>query len=84
MSAVKKCYNARTDPVTHGPRHSRELTPSLRRFLQHVLAKGFVRIHHFGFLANRCRETKLAQIRRVLKVPVVNEENSGGKDNSMG
>jgi len=38
----------------------------IRRFLQHVLPKGFMRIRHFGFLVNRCRETKLAQIRQVL------------------
>ncbi len=30
----------------------------LRRFLLHILPKGFVRIRHFGFLANR-RRTKL-------------------------
>ena len=29
------------------------------RFLQHVLPTGFVRIRHFGFLANRCRDEKL-------------------------
>jgi Putative transposase/Transposase zinc-binding domain len=27
----------------------------IRRFLLHVLPKGFVKIRHFGFLANRCR-----------------------------
>jgi hypothetical protein len=31
----------------------------LRRFLLHVLPKGFVRIRHFGFLANRRRDTLL-------------------------
>src|ERR1035437_1072861 len=31
----------------------------LRRFLLHVLPKGFVRIRHFGFLANRCRSASL-------------------------
>ncbi len=31
----------------------------LRRFLLHVLPKGFVRIRHFGFLANRRRATFL-------------------------
>ena len=31
----------------------------LRRFLLHVLPKGFVRIRHFGFLANRRRHTVL-------------------------
>ena len=31
----------------------------LRRFFLHVLPKGFVRIRHFGFLANRRRSTLL-------------------------
>jgi len=31
----------------------------LRRFLLHLLPKGFVRIHNFGFLANRRRATSL-------------------------
>jgi hypothetical protein len=31
----------------------------LRRFLLHILPKGFVRIRHFGFLANRRRTTVL-------------------------
>jgi hypothetical protein len=31
-----------------------------RRFLQHVLPVGFVRIRHYGLLANRCRDEKLA------------------------
>jgi hypothetical protein len=38
----------------------------IRRFLLHVLPKGFMRIRHFGFLANRCRQRKLAQIRALL------------------
>jgi hypothetical protein len=37
-----------------------------RRFLQHVLPSGFVRIRHYGLLANRGREEKLAQCRRLL------------------
>ena len=28
----------------------------LRRFLLHILPRGFVRIRFSGFLANRCRE----------------------------
>ena len=31
----------------------------LCRFLLHLLPQGFVRIRHFGFLANRCRATFL-------------------------
>jgi hypothetical protein len=38
----------------------------LRRFLMHVLPKGFVRIRHYGLLANRCREQKLDLCRRLL------------------
>ena len=36
-----------------------ELDEFLRRFLLHVLPKGFVRIRNFGFLANRRRATLL-------------------------
>ena len=36
----------------------------IRRYLQHVLPKGFMRIRHFGYLANRCRRKKLASIKR--------------------
>ena len=38
----------------------------LRRFLLHVLPKGFMRIRHFGFLANRCRRERLGQIRQAI------------------
>jgi hypothetical protein len=38
----------------------------VRRFLQHVLPAGFVRVRHYGLLANRGREVKLRQCRRLL------------------
>jgi hypothetical protein len=38
----------------------------LRRFLLHVLPKGLVRIRHFGFFANRRRETALTRCRELL------------------
>jgi Putative transposase/Transposase zinc-binding domain len=38
----------------------------IRRFLLHVLPDGFQRIRHYGFLANGCREAKLARIRQLL------------------
>jgi hypothetical protein len=41
----------------------------MRRFLMHVLPKGFRRIRHFGFLANSCCFEKLARIRTALAVP---------------
>lgn len=39
----------------------------LRRFVQHVLPRGFVRIRQFGYLANACRTTRLATIRALLQ-----------------
>jgi len=40
----------------------------LRRFMQHVLPRGFVRIRSFGFLANRVRDEQLALCRKLLNV----------------
>ncbi len=54
-------------------RRSRTLTLPLaeftRRFLLHVLPKGFVRIRHYGFLANGCRARLLACCRAALGQP---------------
>jgi hypothetical protein len=41
----------------------------VRRFLMHVLPNGFMRIRHYGFLANRCCQKKLELIRRCLQQP---------------
>jgi hypothetical protein len=41
-------------------------TEFLRRFFLHVLPRGFVRIRHFGFLANRFRASRLALSRHLL------------------
>lgn len=41
----------------------------LRRFLLHILPDRFVRIRHFGILANRSRRTKLARCRTLLAQP---------------
>ena len=38
----------------------------LRRFLLHVLPRGFVRIRHFGLLANRHRRATIARARHLL------------------
>ena len=40
----------------------------IRRFLLHSLPKGFVRIRHYGFLANRNRNENLNAIRRLMGV----------------
>jgi hypothetical protein len=38
----------------------------LRRFFLHVLPKAFVRIRHFGFLANRFRASRVSLCRQLL------------------
>jgi hypothetical protein len=38
----------------------------MRRFLLHVLPAGFMRIRHFGFLANRSRKQKLHRCQKLL------------------
>jgi len=41
-------------------------TEFMRRFLMHVLPRGFVKVRHYGLLANRQREQKLAACRWLL------------------
>jgi Putative transposase/Transposase zinc-binding domain len=56
------------DYARGGKRRAMELTADefLRRFLQHVLPAGFVRVRSYGFLANRDRQEKLAACRELL------------------
>jgi hypothetical protein len=56
----------------HGNRHKvMTLTPAefIRRFLLHVLPAGFMRIRHYGILANRAKREKLAAARTALDSP---------------
>jgi hypothetical protein len=41
----------------------------IRRFLLHVLPKGFHRIRHYGLLASASRKANIARIRELLAVP---------------
>ncbi len=41
----------------------------IRRFLSHVLPKGFHRIRHYGLLANGQRADNVANARELLAVP---------------
>lgn len=41
----------------------------LRRFVQHILPRGFVRIRQSGFLANTCRVARVAAARTLLATP---------------
>jgi len=42
----------------------------IRRFLMHVLPKGFVKIRHYGLLANRNKKTKLELSRKLTGSPI--------------
>lgn len=57
-----------TDYAAGGTAKVMELTAEefLRRFLLHVVPTGFVRIRHYGLLANRTRHEKLARARQLL------------------
>ena len=46
----------------------------IRRFLSHVLPKGFHRIRHYGLLANGNRADNIAKARQLLAVPVPRKE----------
>ena len=55
----------------------------LRRFLLHTLPKGFVRIRHFGFLANRRRAALLPlcfQLLGAIPQPQVEQQASAAKE----
>jgi hypothetical protein len=55
----------------------------LRRFLLHLLPKGFVRIRNFGFLANRRRATTLPLCFQLLgSEPQTEQESSSAYDSS--
>jgi hypothetical protein len=51
----------------------------IRRFLMHVLPHGFVRIRHYGLLANPCRKQNLSLCRQLLGVgPIYMDESLVG------
>ena len=49
----------------------------IRRFLLHVLPNRYVRIRHFGLLANRKRKDNIALCRELLRAHPITKENSG-------
>jgi Putative transposase/Transposase zinc-binding domain len=65
----------------------RQMTLSLeefaRRFLQPVLPRGFVRVRHYGLLANRGREEKLRACRRLLLAEPARIRQAAGEEEQM-
>jgi len=52
----------------------------LRRFLLHVLPRRFVRIRHYGFLANSVRQEQLPTARQLLGQPAAATESQAPKE----
>jgi hypothetical protein len=69
LAFEKERVTFRWKDYAHGGKHGTMTVAAiefLRRFFLHVLPKGFVRIRHFGFLANRFRASRLALGRQLL------------------
>lgn len=69
LSVTEKAVAFRWKDYAHGSKQrTMTLSPQefLRRFLQHVLPKGFPRIRYFGWLANRTRKQLLPLCRHLL------------------
>jgi hypothetical protein len=52
----------------------------IRRFLQHILPRGFHRIRHYGLLANGQRQNLLSLARECLNPPVSQDEKAAPKE----
>ena len=51
----------------------------IRRFLMHILPKGFIKIRHYGLLANRNKKTKLKLCRKLTGSPAYKPKFEGLK-----
>jgi hypothetical protein len=60
--------NRKTQQIQHT---TIEAVEFIRRFLLHSLPNGFVKIRHYGFLANRNRTKNLAKIRQLHPLPQI-------------
>jgi hypothetical protein len=48
----------------------------VRRYVSHILPKGFMRVRHYGFLSNCCRRKKLSLIQKQTQGATPNKEDS--------
>ena len=53
----------------------------IRRFLLHVLPRGFHRIRHYGLLASSARKVSLARARELLNVAAPPDDDTPGEPN---
>ena len=66
MSQGKVSFRYKDDKRNSRRAMTLDANEFFRRFLLHILPKGFMRIRHYGLLANCCRKKKLALCRRLL------------------
>src|SRR5437667_1719562 len=69
----------------HGNKQKKMTVPAdefIRRFLLHVLPKGFVRIRHFGFMANSQRTASIELCHRLLGMTAVVHSGEAPSTNS--
>jgi hypothetical protein len=72
VSVDHQSVTFRWKDYTHGSRPrtmTLDGTEFLRRFLMHTVPRGFMRIRHFGLLANRVRAKNLATCRQLIAAP---------------
>ena len=60
-----------------------EAVAFVRRFLTHVLPSGFVRVRHYGLLANRHRQEKLVRCRELLGMAVTPQAATASTDSDV-
>ena len=53
----------------------------IRRFLLHILPKGFHRIHHYGLLASAGCKANIARARELIAAPVLSAETTTEDNN---
>ena len=54
----------------------------LKRLVLHILPKGFKKIRFYGFMANRCRKSMLALCRMLLGIPLAEQIEIEGLDDT--
>jgi hypothetical protein len=88
-SRIKKLENGRVSfTAKNRKENSKELititaVEFIRRFFLHSLPWGFVRVRHYGFLANRSRNKNLNVIRALTNAPVAPEKEPAGLEQMM-
>jgi len=88
-SRIKKLENGMVSFTAKNRKKNRTETITIsavefiRRFLLHSLPKGFVRIRHYGFLANRNRNENLKIIRDLLGLSALPEKETASIEDMM-